>query len=61
MKIQQPRWAWGGESHKELKFLLHSIPRQELEIKALGESGENELVQQEKVMAKRGELLEVYL
>jgi hypothetical protein len=41
--------------------LLHSIPRQELEIKALGESGENELVQQEKVMAKRGELLEVYL
>jgi hypothetical protein len=38
MKIQQPRWAWGGESHKELDSLLHSIPRQELGMKALGES-----------------------
>jgi hypothetical protein len=38
MKIQQRRQAWGSESHKELKFLLHSIPRQEHEIKALGES-----------------------
>jgi hypothetical protein len=38
MKIQQPRRAWGGESHKELKSLLHSITRQELQMKALGES-----------------------
>jgi hypothetical protein len=38
MKIQQPRQAWGGKSHKELKSLLHSIPRQELGMKALEES-----------------------
>jgi hypothetical protein len=45
--------------------LLHSIPRQELGIKALGrvslafESGEYELVQQQNGVAKRGEMLEV--
>jgi hypothetical protein len=38
MKIKHPRWAWGGESNKKLESLLHSIPRQELEIKALRES-----------------------
>jgi hypothetical protein len=38
MKIQQSRRAWGGESHKELESLLHSIPRQELEMEALEES-----------------------
>jgi hypothetical protein len=38
MKIQHPRWAWGGESHKELESLLYSIPRQELGMEALGES-----------------------
>jgi hypothetical protein len=36
MNTQQPRR--GGESNKELKSSLHSIPRQELEMKALGES-----------------------
>jgi hypothetical protein len=38
MKIPQPEWDWGDESHKELKSLLHSIPGQEHWMKALGES-----------------------
>jgi hypothetical protein len=33
-----PRRALGGESHKELESFLHSIPRQELGLEALGES-----------------------
>jgi hypothetical protein len=36
MKIQQPRQALGGESDKDLESLLHSIPSQELGMKALG-------------------------
>jgi hypothetical protein len=38
MKIQQPRRAWGVESHKELESFRHSIPRQEHGMKAQGES-----------------------
>jgi hypothetical protein len=38
MKIQQPRQAWEGKSHKELESFIHSNPRQELGMKDLGES-----------------------